>query len=155
MKKWKSYIKLVCFICSCLVCLRMLSTVFKVYVCRAITADSVIYYESQLLFKANILNNFWISSLNKVFFRYIKYINILEQMKGYGVNVHETKLQSIQGNTKQWNNAFIVVFHLEVTMRPSTKSKVFILILWQYNKLHNFTLLSYLFRFDSYAPSPS
>jgi hypothetical protein len=38
-------------------------------------------------------------------------------MKGYryGVNVHETKSQSIQGNTKQWNNAFIVVRHLEVT----------------------------------------
>jgi hypothetical protein len=37
-------------------------------------------------------------------------------MKGYryGVNVHETKSQSIQGNTKQWNNAFIVVRHLEV-----------------------------------------
>jgi hypothetical protein len=41
-------------------------------------------------------------------------------MKGYGVNVHKTKSQSIQGNTKQWNNAFIVVLHLEVTMRPST-----------------------------------
>jgi hypothetical protein len=41
-------------------------------------------------------------------------------MKGYGVNVHETKSQSIRGNTKQWNNAFIVVLHLEVTMRPST-----------------------------------
>jgi len=76
-------------------------------------------------------------------------------MKGYGVNVHETKSQSIQGNTKQWNNAFIVVLHLEVTMRPSTKSKVLILVLWQYNKLHNFTLLSYLFRFDSSSPSTS
>ena len=68
-------------------------------------------------------------------------------MKGYRyrVNVHERKSQSIQGNTKQWNNAFIVVLHLEVTMRPSTKSKVLILVLWQYNKLHNFILLSYLF----------
>jgi hypothetical protein len=26
-------------------------------------------------------------------------------MKGYGVNVHETKSQSIRGNTKQWYNA--------------------------------------------------
>jgi hypothetical protein len=50
-------------------------------------------------------------------------------MKGYGVNVHETKSQSIQGNKKQWNNAFIVVLHLEVTMRPSIKSKVIILVL--------------------------
>jgi hypothetical protein len=76
-------------------------------------------------------------------------------MKGYGVNVHETKSHSIQGNKKKWNNAFIVVLHLEVTMRPSTKSKVLILVLWQYNKLHDFTLLSYLFRFDSSSPSPS
>jgi hypothetical protein len=70
-------------------------------------------------------------TVNKVFFRYIKYINLLEQMKGYRyrVNVHETKSHSIQGNTKQWNNAFIVVLHLEVTMRPSIKSKVIILVL--------------------------
>ena len=41
-------------------------------------------------------------------------------MKGYGVNAHETKSLQIHGRTKQWNNAFIVVLHLEVTMRPST-----------------------------------
>jgi hypothetical protein len=30
--------------------------------------------------------------------------------------------------TKQWNNAFIVVLHLEVTMRPSTMNNVSYLI---------------------------
>jgi len=48
-------------------------------------------------------------------------------MKGYGVNVHETKSQLIHGK-KQWNNAFIVVLHLEVTMRPSTMSNFSYLI---------------------------
>ena len=43
-------------------------------------------------------------------------------MKGYGVNAHETKSLQIHGKIKQWNNAFIVVLHLEVTMRPSTMS---------------------------------
>jgi hypothetical protein len=43
-----------------------------------------------------------------------------EKMKGYGIIVHETKSQSIPRYRKQWNNAFIVVLHLEVTMRPST-----------------------------------
>jgi hypothetical protein len=43
-------------------------------------------------------------------------------MKGYGVNVHETKSQFIHGKTKPWNNVFIVVLHLEVSMRPSTTS---------------------------------
>ena len=44
-------------------------------------------------------------------------------MKGYGVNVHKTKSQSIQGNTKQWNNAFIVVLHLEVTYHEAFNKK--------------------------------
>jgi hypothetical protein len=41
-------------------------------------------------------------------------------MKGYGVNVHEKKIPINTWKTKQWNNAFIVVLHLEVTMIPST-----------------------------------
>ena len=43
-----------------------------------------------------------------------------EKTKGYGVNVHEPKSQSIQRNAKKWNTSFIVVLHLEVIMRPST-----------------------------------
>ena len=50
-------------------------------------------------------------------------------MKGYGVNVHETKSQFIHGKTKQLNNAFIVVLHREVTMRPATMSNCSYLII--------------------------
>jgi hypothetical protein len=39
-----------------------------------------------------------------------------------GVNVHEKKIPINTWKTKQWNNAFIVVLHLEVTMMPSTMS---------------------------------
>ena len=45
-------------------------------------------------------------------FLYLYFISI--------VPVHEPKSQSIQRNAKKWNTSFIVVFHLVVTMRPST-----------------------------------
>jgi hypothetical protein len=41
------------------------------------------------------------------------YILFETKIRGYGINVHETKSQYIQGKI-QMNNAFIVVLHLVV-----------------------------------------
>jgi uncharacterized membrane protein len=42
------------------------------------------------------------------------YILFETKIRGYGINVHETKSQYIQGKIYQMNNAFIVVLHLVV-----------------------------------------
>lgn len=40
-------------------------------------------------------------------------------IKGYGVYVHETIITTKHGKTKKWN-VFIVILHLQITMRQST-----------------------------------
>ena len=45
------------------------------------------------------------------------------EKRGYGVNIHDTKMSYVQENSKQRNSALIAVLHLKVTVRPSTQSE--------------------------------
>ena len=50
----------------------------------------------------------------------------LEQKKGYGVNIHDTKIPHIQVNSKHRKSYLIAVLHHKVTMRPSTRTSLLV-----------------------------